>query len=209
VPESFIERIKRFMGLLADTIRKRIGLIRVYRIYCYEVRVSGYVIPPKPVRRKDFYKPYTCIQFELSFEERPYFRTLISNFKDAKERYEKELEYLVKEQEQRAVREFAFNPTEKVEASKYPDLVRKFLRVASREDLEMYELSGGKYIKIPGRPEFVIEAIDFEEVEYFDVEEGKLKEFKALDDGIFKLYRPYEEEVPYMQWRVPFLHDLS
>jgi hypothetical protein len=208
MPESFIERIKRFMGLLADTIRKRIGLIRVYRIYCYEVRVSGFVIPPSDVRKRDIYRPYTCIQFELSFEERPYFRTLISNFKDAKDRYEKELEKLVSEQEERAIKEFAFRPTIRVEAKKYPELVDKFLRVASDKDMEEYERSGGRYIKIPDRPKFVVEAIDFEEVEFFDVEEGKIKEFKAFDDGIFKLYRPYDE-MPYIQWRVPFLHDLS
>ncbi|MCS7106236.1 MAG: hypothetical protein NZ942_02890 [Candidatus Aenigmarchaeota archaeon] len=210
MPEGFVERIRRFMGLLAESIRRRIGLIRVHRIYCYEVRISGYVIPPEDVRKKERYRRTTCIQFELSFEERPYFRTFISDFKTAKERYEKELKELVEEQERRAIEEYAFRPTIPFDISKvkvHKKIIDKFLLYSSYDQQKIYEMSGGKIIAICGRPKFVVEAIDFEPVEFFDVEEGKIKEGKALDSAIFKLYRPLDEE-PYKQWRIEFLHDL-
>lgn len=209
MPE-FTERIRRFLSLLAESIRRRIGLIRVYRIYCYEVRVSGYVIPPADVRKKVRYIKGTCIQFELSFEEKPYFRTFISDFRIAKERYEKELKDLVEEQEKRAIEEFAFTPTIEIDTSEVPvpqKMLRKFFEVASSSAMLSYERSGRRVIRICGRPKFVVEAIDFEPIEFFDVEEGRIREGKALDRAIFKLYRPYDDE-PYIQWRVEFLHDL-
>jgi hypothetical protein len=198
-----------------EWIRRRMGLLKVFRIYVYVVRLSGYVIPPHDVRKKPRtqYAPKTPIQWELSFEEGTFFRTITGDYREAIKKYESSLAELVREQEVRSIEEFAFRPTIQVDIDvlKIPQkTIEKYLRYGrykSKKKETAEELVRKGKIEISGRPEFVIEAIDFEPMRFFDVSEDRLREFKATDDFIFKLIRPEDTE-PYQQWSGEFTHPL-
>lgn len=212
------ERIRKVFGRAIRRIRTALGLPvgvpppvppippAVYRVYMYEVRASGHVIPPKEVQKKRRYRRETVIRFELSFEERPYFRTFISNLVDAKKRYESGLEDLVKEQEIRAIKESAFTYPVSVSAEVVSEkTLRAFLKTAKPEERKEYERTGK--IKVIGRATFVIDTIDFEPVGFFDIPRERLKVFEARDRFIFKLYRPLED-IEYISWEDEYLHGL-
>jgi len=197
-------------GRFAEWVRKKLGLLRVFKVYMYVVRVSGVVMPPPEFRKKDVYKKETQIQFELSFEEEPYFRTLLDNIRDAQTRFESELRSLVKNQESKIqllpYTQSPFSWSEKISADIITQTtINNFLKVATEKDKAEYETK--RIVKIPAKPEFVVQAVDFEPVESFEVTEDKIKTFESIDTFIFKLYRPNEEE-EYRAWRGEFLHAL-
>lgn len=198
------------MGRFADWVRKKLGLLRVFKIYMYVVRVSGVVMPPREFRKKEVYRRDTQIQFELSFEEEPYFRTLIDNFRDAQTKFEPELRDLVKNQETKIIQlpytQSPFSWSEEISADIVTQTtINNFLRVANTKDMTNFETK--RIIKVPARPEFVVQAVDFEPVDSFEVTEDKIKDFQAIDTFIMKLYRPNEEE-EYRSWSGEFLHAL-
>ena len=206
MPDGFFERFREATRKFIETLRKKMGLVRVFKIYMYEVRASGYVIPPKEVQKKRHYKKESMIQFELSFETEPFFRSMIESHIEAKRRYEREIEDLVRKQEERSMEKRAFTWFIKVPATAVPQrLLSEYLRVATPREKEEYRKSG--LIEIAARPTFAIEAIDFAPVESFEVRGDMIKEFKAIDTFVFKLYRP-NESVDYMHWEGEFLHDL-
>jgi hypothetical protein len=191
-------------------VRKKLGLLRVYEIYRYDARVSGIVLPPEGFKRKGEYSRSTPIQFEISFEEPPYFRTMIKFPIQAERRYYAELKELVENQERIITTlpylESPFAWFNKVRREIVPpETVAKFLRIATRKDLERYETEST--VKVPARPELVIEATSFTPVDSFKVTEEKLKEFEAIDTFIFKTIRPGESE-PYWERKGEFLHSL-
>lgn len=191
-----------------DWIRARIGRPRGVRIYFYVVRVSGYTIPPHDVRRKTRgrYNPKTPIQWEMSFEDRPFFRTTIANYKEAIEKHEPELRALVREQEKKAIEHFAFKPTIPIPSDQLSQsTINNFLLICSKNQEDEYNKTGD--IFICGQPEFVISAIDFEPADFADVPRSRIREFKATDIYTFKLIRPEEDEA-YQDWKGEWEHDL-
>ena len=203
MPDSILSRLATFL-------RRRLGLLRIITVYMYVVRVSGIVLPPPAFRKKDIYKKETHIQFELSFEEEPYFRTVTEDLKEAQARFERELRELVKAQENKIpilpYTDSPFSWSEKISADIITQMtINNFLRVASEKDRTEYETK--KIVKVPAKPDFVVEAVDFEPMESFEVTEDKIKTFESIDTFIFKLYRPNEEE-EYRAWRGEFLHAL-
>ena len=199
---------------IAEWLKYRLGLVRYVRIYCYVVRVSGIVLPPVPLRKKSDWQYLTSespIKFELSFEETPFFRTVIADWKEAQKRYDGELRELVKNEERKAgeapIGSTPFAWFIKADASLLP--VRKleeFLAVADPEQKKEYQRTGK--IMVAARPEYVIMAMDFEPVESFEVRSEKIRQFEAIDTYFFKLYRPDEDE-PYRQYTGEFLHKLG
>jgi hypothetical protein len=198
------------LGRFSEWIRRRLGLLRVFRIYRYDVRVSGIVLPPKEFRKKVSYSRTTPIQFEISFEEEPYFRTLLEFVREAETKYEAELRELVKNQE-RIITQLPYlqSPlgwSEKVSAEIITqETINKFLRVATDKDKKDFETK--RVVKVPARPELVVEAVSFTPVDSFEVTEDKIKTFEAIDSFVFKFYRPNEEE-EYWARRGEFLHSL-
>lgn len=182
----------------------------VVRIYTYVVRVSGYVLPPMESLRKKKGRQgldkETVIQFELSFEDRPFFRTVIAKQTDAEMKYKNELAQLVKDQEDTSLRKKAFS---------YP--------IPKSNKFEMWEdyIAGTSLTKSKirkerpdeftlGKPSFMVDAIGFEPTGYFDVPSNQLREFKASDDFIFKIYRPEQyPEQAMNEWDGSFEHSLS
>jgi hypothetical protein len=200
---------------VVEWVKRRLGILKVFRIYVYVVRLSGYTIPPADVRKKARreYNPKTPIQWELSFEEGTFFRTLTENLRDAAKRYEDDLRELVREQERRAIEEFSFRPTIAVDIEEFKipqktvEAFLKYGRYASKRKETAEDLVKRGQIEVSGRPDFVIQAVDFEPVRFIDISEDKLREFRATDNFIFKLFRP-EDESPYQQWRGDFSHEL-
>jgi hypothetical protein len=197
-------------GDLGLKIRRFLGLLKIYRIHRYVVRASGIVLPPKEFRKKTEYKPDTQIQFELSFEEEPYFRTLTEEYKVAQTRFESEITDLVRDQERHIERlpylRSPFSWYIEVNASFVTkEVLDKFLENATDKDMENYKTKN--IIKIPARPIFAVSAVDFEYVDVFEVTEDKVRELKSIDTFMFKVYRPNEEE-EYWSRTGEFLHDL-
>jgi hypothetical protein len=199
---ALIDSIRSALSGAFKSIRKRIGVLRVYRIYQYEVRCSGYVLPPKEVRKNKDYSKTTVISFELSFETFPFFRTFTPAFSDARKRFESELIDLVRNQEKRTIEYDVFSYPTRVPLGSGD--MAKFLGLKPKQRDEFME---NFTMSKPVFPEFVVTAIDFEPVEFFDVDEGRLKEFRSIDSFIFKVYRPMEE-TEYESWNGEFIHEL-
>jgi len=204
---GLIDAFSRWFRKLREGFYKGIKPKRVWRIYMYEVRVSGYVIPPKSSQRKTRYSSTTTIQFELSFEERPYFRTFISDPLACERRYGNELENLVKALEKHPKIRRLFTYFEQIPKSQLT--LEDFMAVAESRRVV---LSAGPndLIKVFGKPKFVVTAISFEPVGYFDVSEDEFPIVKgeASDTFIFKTYRP-NEDVPYAEVEDEFIHSLA
>jgi hypothetical protein len=218
---AITDRIAEWIGAVAEAIRRRLGIKRYYTIYQYVVRASGWVEPPKEMKRKET-DPLSAIQFELSFETAPFFRTFLDNYEKAMEKYEGEIEALVKEQEVKAMR---FRPpalgyVKPMITSVYlvpKDVLEEIKKELSKEELERMATTGLVRWRMPLRPTFHINKIDFEPYGSFDVEVERVKEGKAVDVWVFKLYRPDEiEEKPTEKelrrrgwiWSGAHLHDL-
>jgi hypothetical protein len=209
--ESIFSRV--WMGL-----RKRLGLIKVITIYQYVVRASGRVM--SPTQKKVNWAADTRIQFELSFEDDPFFRTITDNFRDAQKRFEADIVQLVKDQEKRIEQlpvdrsPFAWN--EKVSKEEISEItLKRFLRFATEKEKIDYEKTG--QVKKPAKPTFLVTAVDFEMADSFQVTSDKLKSFESQDTGVFKLYRwddEHEDEDRLdahwsgRRWKVEYLHAL-
>lgn len=200
---------------LVRNIRRRLGLIQIVRIYMYVVRISGEVIPPEGTQKKKTYKRESLIQWELSFEEEPYFRTITPDLRLAEQRFKTEIEELVKAQEtkvaQMGVRKSPFRWFETIprEAASQRQ-IDDFMKVATKEDQENFEKTG--QINIAARPNFSITTeVNFEPADmkpnYFDVDSDRLKMMRSIDSFIFKVFRPNEEE-SYDSWGGELEHEL-
>lgn len=209
MPNGFLERLRKSFGGIREAIRKRVGLARKIRIYSYIVRVSGYVLPPKESRKKTKYSRKTVIQFELSFEETPYFRTITGDYKLVKDKYEDELRSLVMEQERTIAEDFAITPTEEIDPKQFnvpQSVILKFLRVASKKAEDEFRTRG--VIKVvAGKPLMNVDAVDFEPMGFFDIDQERIREGLSTDIFNLKLYRPNEEE-EYWHKEGKFTHDL-
>jgi len=196
------------------SIKTRLGIVKIYRVYMYVVRVSGVVYPPQDFRKKSPSRD-TAIQFELSFEDAPYFRTLTENYRVAEKRFDGELRSLVTEQEvaSRSVKSEAFGELgafswRKDEPAPTGKTLRDYLNIISDTEKERVMRTG--MIKIPARPEFYIDTINFEPVDFIDVPSDRIKEFKSTDTFIFKIYRAGDTpEEAFNSWRDEFTHDLA
>jgi len=212
MPDGFFERFREATRKFIETLRKKMGLVRVFKIYMYEVRASGYVIPPKEVRKKTLsdYKPESMIQFELSFETEPFFRSMIESHVEARRRFEDEILDLVRKQEERSMERKAFSWWVKVPATAVPQrLLSEYLKYATPREKELLRKEG--LVEIVGRPTFVVEKMNFTPVGSFEVSGDLLKRFEAIDTFIFKLYRTPEDmesDSDYIHWEGEFLHGL-
>jgi len=180
---SFIDKLRemlrkareKFLGGIPRVIRRP----RVYRIYMYEVRVSGVVIPPKEVQRKTRYKETTLIQFEISFakqlERHPSVRKCFTYFVEIPK-------------SQMTMQDYLSSPEPK-------DVIRR--------------AGPNTLIKVFGKPTLVVKDVSFEPVGYFDVSEDEFPIIKgeASDTFIFKVYRP-NEDIPYAEVEDEFIHPL-
>jgi hypothetical protein len=218
--DAIAERFRTAISTAVERFRRLIAP-RMVRVYQYVVRVSGRVEPPTVVQRK---KPreQTEIQFELSFEAPPFFRTLIADFKEAQRKFEPELLALVSQQEltatrmrspvmfaqgvfswtaekavEEAIAEIGFAPVQR--------LITEFLATATEPEKARFEME--RKIRVPLRPKFVVTAVDFEPFGFIDVPEDMIRLRKAVDEFVFKLYRP-DETVPFVMWRGSFEHSL-
>ena len=161
------------------------------------------------------YEEKTLLQFELSFENSPFFRTMISDTKLAKERYATFLENLVREQEDASTTvtsritdqmgAFAWRQDTSRENIEQKTLL-KFLSHMTEKDMERYEKTG--LVKRPLTPQFIVVDIDFEPAGVIEISSDKLKEFKAKDIFIFKVYRPEEYPEDFNHWEGEAEHDL-
>ena len=180
------------------------------RIYTYVVRVSGYVLPPMESQRKKRGRQgmdkETVIQFELSFEDRPFFRTVIAKQTDAEMKYKNELAQLVRDQEDVALSKKAFSyPIPK--SNKF-DMWEDYVNATSLTKSKIRKDRPDEFTL--GKPSFMVDAIGFEPTGYFDAPSNQLREFTAKDDFIFKIYRPEEyPEQSFNEWDDSFEHSLS
>jgi hypothetical protein len=182
------------------------------RIYSYVVRVSGYILPPAESLRKKAQNldKDTVIQFELSFEDRPFFRTSVGKNTDCEMRYKNELKQLVKDQEIVSVQKKAFS---------YQSPKSNMWELW--EDYNSASSTGKRNIRKDypeeftlGRPTFMVDdsAISFEPEAYMDVPSNRLREFKATDEFVFKIYRTTQEHAnddDFNRWDGKWEHGLS
>jgi hypothetical protein len=192
---------------LRDRFLIGIGIgVKTIVVYSYVVRASGIVIPPKETQKKKTYAKDTLIQFELSFEDSPFFRTIISDYKEAMTKFESAMRELVADQELVAVRQKAIYceaiPEDQIEK----DTLLNYLQFATKREREKYEATK-RILVAKGRPEFAIDAIDFEPVESFEIPANKLQKGTAEDTFVFKLYRP-EEDKQFDSWGGKWEHTL-
>jgi hypothetical protein len=203
---AFYDGIVEALRRVREAIARRIMPPKVVTVYSYVVRASGYAEPPREMQRKKRYKRETLIQFELSFEESPYFRTLTADHKEAEKTFGDALKDLVADQEIVAFRKRAIYAS-LIKAEEIPEeTLQSYLRGASVEEKTRYKEE--KKIFMPkGKSTFVVTAIDFEPIEMIEVPEDRIPERRASDIFYFKLYRPNEEE-EFDLWRGEWIHDL-
>lgn len=185
-------------------------------LYFYRVVISGVVIEPKEVSTGKG-SDATRINFELAFEDPPFFRSFEDSEDKVFRKYRKDFEDLVKAMEifsircryDRIVRGGrktigAFNwkvyvPINKVSKS-YLDLIKKL--DLSEEDRRM--LAQG-YVFVPLKPEFSIRDISIEKAMERKVVPAYLS--KAKDVFVFRLFRAGDID-PYFEYRDEFVHSL-
>jgi hypothetical protein len=185
----------------------------VIKIYAYNVTVSGMVLPPIESLRKKAERldKDTVIQFELTFEDNPFFRTAIDKWDDAQKRFENELKELVKEQETRSMKsprtgKPAFSYA--VPSQENRKLLADYLEATSLEKRKMRKESPDEFAS--GRPSFMVVDVAFQEAGHIDVPSNRLREFKAVDEYYFAVYRPedIEKKDPIDHWDGSFEHSL-
>jgi G3E family GTPase len=189
-------------------VRKLLGL-ETYKIYRYVVRASGIVVPPvKRKKNAKQRKEKTHIQWELSFEEAPYFRTFTAreDSPSPQKRYENFITETVRAQEVEAMRRKVFTWFVERDAEEVStgELQRYLNNPQRGEDKKLEEKS---QINEYQRPHFEIQAIDFEPFDSFTVPADQIKKGMSDDGFRLKLYRPNEDE-SYQDWRGTAEHQL-
>jgi len=202
-----------------------------YRVYMYSITINGYIIPPEPNRRKRVpgplkivyemteeegkpklvargapvqYLPDTTLQFEISFEIAPYFRSLIrpEEFETWFVNYI--LDDLVSSAEIMAAKNKAFTYYTEVPVERARNLL-EFIR--DKTITEVKEMKTG-LVKISTVPYFVVKDLSIVVEGYFDVSERILKRFEAIDTVTLRLFRP-DEVVPYFEISYEYVHTLK
>jgi hypothetical protein len=132
------------------------------RLYFWRVTYSGTVIEPEEVRRK---RPEeaTRIQWELTFEDPPFFRSFSSSEEEVFRRYDRAIRELVKEQELKSAtwvsksrRLGAFTWSRWVDARKVPEALRKIYERLNLTEEEKEMLERG-IMKVPLIPTFRVD----------------------------------------------------
>jgi hypothetical protein len=201
-------------------------------IYQYETRLSGKVLPPADYKskKKKQREEKTLIQWELSFEssyepeqersgQPPFFRTLSATPKDAGRRFENVLRSLVTEQERKAQFEISkvegrigsFSWYEERDINEVKTQINQKTLAEYLKSLgvgQQLKLEREGKLEVPMRPRFRVDNISFEPAQSIVITSDKIKEGKAIDTFYFKIYRPEEEDEPYIYWRGEYLHDL-
>jgi len=132
------------------------------KIYFWRVTYSGTVIEPEEVRKKKA-EEATRIQWELTFEEPPFFRSFSSSEEEVFKRYDRLIRELVKEQELKSAtwvsrnrRLGAFTWFKWVDAKKAPEALKKIYERMNLTEEEKEMLEKG-IIKVPLIPTFRID----------------------------------------------------
>lgn len=185
-------------------------------LYFYRVVISGVVMEPKEISTGKG-SDTTRINFEIAFEDPPFFRSFEDSEDKVFRKYRKDFEDLVKAMEifstrcrydrvvkggKRTIGAFnwkVYVPINKVSKS-YLDLVKRLS--LSEEDRKM--LAQG-YIFVPLKPEFSVRDVSIEKAMDKKVVPAYLR--KAKDVFVFRLFRAGDIE-PYFEYREDFLHSL-
>jgi hypothetical protein len=212
------------LGRLSRFLRLRLGVIKEFTVFQYEVRLSGIVLPPAGNLKKQP-EEKTAIQWEISFEtqpsrsigergEPPFFRTFTPEWREAQKRFEASLIELVRRQEMlsrfvfsRASNDIGiFSWKENVDVNRVPQraLNEYFKNI---DDAKRFRIEQTGIVKVGKKPNFRIDAISFQPIDSFIVTSDRLKEFSVYDRYYFKVYRP-DEDVEFNMVQGEFNHPL-
>lgn len=202
-----------------------------YRVYMYSITINGYIIPPEPNRRKKVsgpvkvvyeiveeegkqklvargtptqYLPDTTLQFEISFEITPYFRSIIRPEHFEYWFIKNILDDLIASAEMMAAKNKAFTYYVELPVEKARNLL-EFIR--DKTITEVKEMKTGT-VKVSTIPTFVVKDMSIVFEGSFDVSEKILKRFEAIDTVIVRIFRPDELE-PYWEFTFEYLHSLK
>lgn len=137
------------------------------KIYFWRVTYSGTVTEPPEVRRKKA-EEATRIQWELSFEEPPFFRSFSASEEEVFKRYDGAIRELIKEQELKSAmwvtrkkRLGAFSWFKWVDVRKVPEALKKIYEGLELTEEEKEMLAKG-LIKVPLIPTFRVDDYSIE-----------------------------------------------
>jgi len=213
--------ISTVIDKIADFFSKK------YRVYMYSITINGYIIPPESNRRKRIsgplkvvyeyaegkirakgvpvqYFPDTTLQFEISFETIPFFRSLIRPEDFETWFVSNILDDLVSSAEIMAAKHKAFTYYVELPVEQAKNLL-EFVR--DKTITEIKEMRVGT-VRISTIPSFIVSSLSINFEGYFDVSERILKKFEAIDSVILRLFRP-EESIPYYELQFEYLHSLK
>jgi hypothetical protein len=201
---------------LWERFLRRLGFRKQIRVYQYEVHFSGVVIHPKSFGNvAKFKKSKTPLQWEISFEENPYFRTVTADENEALRRFEDDIISLIRQQEVKISNlpitdsPFGrwFEEAKKEEAN--TKQLRDFLLSSGEKDREYFENTGK--LKVPPKVHFEVDDMSFDAVSSFLVPTNRLKTGEAVDSFKF-LIKPPAEEIernrPIKTYTGEFIHSL-
>jgi hypothetical protein len=136
------------------------------KIYFWRITYSGVVEEPTEVKKKG--EEATKVQWELTFEDPPFFRSFSSSSEAVLKRYDTAIRELIKEQELKSAiwvsknkRLGAFTWSKWVDAKKAPaSLIRIYEKLSlTKEEKEMYAKG---IIKVPLIPHFRVDDYSIE-----------------------------------------------
>jgi len=218
--DKITEAISRLRERAIRAIRRVIPVKR--RIYFWRITYSGIVRCPY---QRPGAKEHTQVIWELTFEDPPYFRSYSFDRREAFERYDRAIRFLIKEQE---LKMMAWrSPTGKIGALTWcrwlpkNEVTKRYLREYEKMIKEgrafkiEQEMWAKGYVKIPERPILEIRDYSYERVSIL-VEDRRVEYIettrpftKAVDRYRFTVYRPpYTTDDEICSWEDNFEHDL-
>lgn len=191
-----IEAFKRVKDFIVDFFSKK------YTIYCYVVTINGWIEPPDENKRKVSYYADTTLQFEISFEDYPFFRAMVTE-DNMKTFIRSLLKDLVESAEYVCTVNKAFTYYTQLPKGQVP--IVEFIRNLTR--YEILKVEDTYFVKVSTKPIFHVRSFSYKMVEKFTVSERILKEFEAIDTATIRIFRPGDIE-PYFEFKFEYLHKL-
>jgi len=225
MPEGRFPFISTVIDKIADFFSKK------YRVYMYSITINGYIIPPEANRRKRIpgplkvvyevieeegkqklvakgrptaYLPDTTLQFEISFETAPFFRSIVRPEYFEHWFVNNILDDLISSAEIIAAKNKAFTYYVEMPVERVRNLL-DFVR--DKTITEIKEMKVGT-VRISTIPTFVAKDLSINVEGYFDVSERILKRFEAIDTATIRLFRP-DELTAYWEIAFEFAHPLK
>lgn len=193
-----IENLKKVADFVIDFFSKK------YTIYCYIVTINGWIEPPDENKRKASYYSDTTLQFEISFEDSPYFRCMIGEDYYMKEFIKSILRDLVGSAEYICTLNKAFTYYKQLPKGQVP--LVEYIRDLTK--YEVLKVDDSFFVKVSTKPIFHVSSFSFKKVGKFVVSERILKEFEAVDTATVRVFRPGDID-PYFEFKFEYLHKLK